>query len=60
MIDNLEEESVRATEMLAGKTVAFIRRHRPTEVLIEFTDGSRLFVDRADDGVELSITGDFE
>lgn len=52
---SLEQESARATEMLSGKVVARIERHRETEVLIEFTDGTRLFVDHNAVGVELSI-----
>jgi hypothetical protein len=51
------EEELRATQLLGGKTVARIRRHRPTELLVEFTDGTRLFVDVAGDVLELSITG---
>jgi hypothetical protein len=51
---DLEHESKRATEMLAGKIVAKVYRHRPKELLIEFTDGTRLFVDG--EGLELSIT----
>ena len=54
----LEDEERRASEMLAGKTVKSIRRHRPTEVLIEFTDDTRLYVD-SDHPVEMSITGAF-
>jgi len=42
---NLSEETQRATEMLKGKTVASVKRFRKKEVLIEFTDGSCLFVD---------------
>ena len=53
----LAEESNRATEMLAGKVVASVKRHRQSEVLIEFTDGTRFFVDQCAEGVELSITG---
>lgn len=52
----LEEESMLATEMLSGKVVARVVRHRETEVLVEFTDGTRLFVDRSTNGVEVSIT----
>jgi hypothetical protein len=52
----LQLEGERAAEMLSGKTVSTVRRHRPCEVAIEFTDGMRLFVDHAPDGVELSIT----
>jgi hypothetical protein len=59
-VSHLEAESNKVTSMLAGKVVAFIRRYRASEVLIEFTDGSRLVVDKSEDGLELSITGDFE
>ena len=52
----LQDESRRATELLRDKVVSRIMRHRPTEVGIEFTDGTRLFVDSAIEGVELSIT----
>lgn len=53
----LEDEAVRASEMLRGKVVARVVRSKPTEVLLMFTDGTRLFVDRATDALELSITG---
>lgn len=52
----LQDEARRATELLRGKVISEIFRHRPTEVGIEFTDGTRLFVDKASDGVDLSIT----
>jgi hypothetical protein len=35
--------------------VSRVFRHRRTEVGIEFTDGTRLFLDKASDGVDLSI-----
>lgn len=54
--DDLNEEAARATEMLQGKTVARVMRNQPGEVVIEFKDGTRLFVDRSDTGVEASIT----
>lgn len=53
----LEQQSTCATEILQGKVVARITRHRKTEVLIEFVDGTRLFVDQSNTGVELSISG---
>lgn len=53
----LEQEAERATAMLKGKEVLAVRRHREGEVVIQFTDGTTLFVDRAASGVELSITG---
>ena len=56
-VTQLEDEAERASEMLRGKVVARVIRNRPTEVLLEFTDGTRLFVDRADDALKLSITG---
>ena len=53
----LSQEALRATELLKGKVVASVFRHRPAEVLVEFTDGSRLFVDIAQNALELSIQG---
>jgi hypothetical protein len=50
----LDEESQRATVMLHGKVVTRVVRHRDREVLIEFSDGSRLFCD-SDAPVALSI-----
>ncbi len=55
--NKLSEESVQATELLAGKVVARVVRHRESEVLVEFTDNARLFVDHTTHGVELSVTG---
>ena len=55
--EDLSEQAMRATEALQGKVVARIARHRETEVLVEFADGTRLFIDRSGPGVELSITG---
>jgi hypothetical protein len=52
----LQLEAKHATEMLRGKTVAVVWRHRSGEVGDQFTDGTRLFVDRTSDGMELSIT----
>ncbi len=50
----LDEESARASELLVGKAVKAVVRHRDQEVLIEFHDGSRLYVDSVAP-VELSI-----
>jgi hypothetical protein len=43
--------------MLAGKIVRRVRRHRSKELLLEFEDGTRLFVDLTDRGLEFSISG---
>ncbi|NNG01605.1 MAG: hypothetical protein HKM93_19610 [Desulfobacteraceae bacterium] len=53
---DLEKEAKRATDMLNGKTIYQVLRHRVGEVCIECTDGTRLFVDHQPDGIELSIT----
>lgn len=53
----LEVEAQRATDLLKGKVISIVWRHRKGEVGIEFTDGTRLFVEHTQDGVELSITG---
>jgi len=58
---NLDDEALRATKLLEGRVVRAIHRHTAREVMVEFVDGSRLFVDwREDRSLELSITGDFE
>ena len=54
---NLKEEDKRATELLQGKTVANVVRHREKEVLVEFTDGTRFFIDHLENKLDLSITG---
>ena len=54
----LEEEARWATELLKGKVVDVVWRHRPKEIGIRFTDGTRLFVDHEPEGLELSITED--
>ena len=54
---DLKEESERATQLLKGKVVEKVVRHRVNEVMIEFTGGARLFIDQHPDDVELSITG---
>ena len=57
---SLEQESERATEMLTGKTVKLVTRYRVAEMLVEFTDGTRFFVDAKNEELELSITGSFD
>ena len=54
----LEEEAKKAEKLLKGKKVKAVSRHRRNEFGIEFTDGTRLFVDRTEKGLELSITFD--
>ena len=54
----LEEEAKRASELLAGKVVETVWRHRLGEVVVQFTDGSRLSVEISDTALELSITND--
>jgi hypothetical protein len=55
--EQLAQEATAATNALVGKVVARVVRHRGSEVLVEFADGTRLFVDRSADGIEISITG---
>jgi hypothetical protein len=56
MVD-LEVEAAELTDLLRGKVVKIIRRHRVKEILIEFEDGWRLYVDNIPDGLEFSVTG---
>ena len=54
---NLEKEGLKATELLKGKIVKEILRNREGEVFIKFTDGTRFFINKKEDGLDLSITG---
>lgn len=54
---DLPQEAAAATNALAGKVVARVERHRASKILVEFTDGTRLFIDGTVEGLELSITG---
>lgn len=56
-MQDLKEESIKATELLKGRKVQAVVRHNPSEVVIQFTDGSRLFIDVNNENLELSITG---
>ena len=53
---DLEKEAKRATDLLKGKTVVRVWRHRANEFCIEFEDGTSLFIDKKETGLELSIT----
>jgi hypothetical protein len=55
---DLDEETAKATEMLKNKIVSKIWRHNERKIGIQFTDGTRLFFHRTQDGLELSITGE--
>jgi len=52
----LAEESRRLNNLIRGKAVKRTKRFRPSELLIEFEDGTRLFVNAVDGGLELSVT----
>ena len=52
----LAEEEIAASNLLKDKKVVEIVRHKKTEVLIKFNDGTKLFVHQTKDGLELSIT----
>jgi len=54
--DRLKKEGTHATELLAGKVVKRLIRSRPDEVVIEFDDGSRIFVNIHEDQLDISIT----
>jgi hypothetical protein len=52
----LDQEAKLAESLLKGKIVNKVWRHRENEVGIEFSDGTTLFVDQNENGLELSIT----
>ena len=54
-MDDPTREARQATEILAGLKVRLVQRHRPSELLIEFENGTRLFID-APGALDLPIT----
>ncbi len=58
LYENLQKEAKQLTKMLKGKTVDVVWRHREEEVGIQFTDGTRLFIDQTPNGLGYSITYD--
>jgi hypothetical protein len=59
-MEDLENEAAKLTELLRGKAVKLVRRHRAREVVIEFDDGTRLFVDTVSEPLEFSVTSESE
>jgi hypothetical protein len=57
-MNKLATDAKKVTRVLAGKTVKAVRRHRTTELLILFTDGTRLLVDRTTEGLELTMANE--
>jgi hypothetical protein len=53
--ESLNRQPDRATTMVAGKTVRRVVRHSANKVMLEFEDGTRLYVDGRST-VEISIT----
>ncbi|WP_085297604.1 hypothetical protein [Cognaticolwellia mytili] len=53
---NLEDEANRATDLLKGKVVQQVFRHRTKEVGIQFTDGTTIFIDHQPTELDISIT----
>ena len=54
---DLKEESEKLTDFLSGKTVVELMRHRESEVVMIFSDGTKLFVDCKSSSLEFSVTG---
>ena len=55
---SLEKEAERLAELLVGKIVVGAWRHHDSEVVLEFADGTRLFVNGlAHSPLDLSVTG---
>lgn len=54
---NLNEEQEKITELLKDKSVEKVFRHRSSEVVIVFSDGSTFTVDSNGNELEFSATG---
>ena len=54
---DLKDEERRLQSLIADKVIAQVRRHRAGELMLEFSDGSRLFVNVDGQDLDLSVTG---
>ena len=55
-MSDLKDEAAKIAALLLGKRVHSVKRHTYGEILIEFDDGTRLFVN-SHSNLEFSITG---
>ncbi len=55
-MEKLEQEALNLKILLKGKTVSNIIRHNEKELLIEFLDGTRFFVNSIEEKLDLSVT----
>ena len=53
---NLEREAAEIAMLISGRRVSVVRRHRIGEIMIEFDDGTRLFINSTPDDLDFSIT----
>ena len=51
----LRREAVAVTKLLGGKTVREVVRNGSSELGIEFTDGSRIFINSTEEGLQVSV-----
>ena len=56
IVTDFEKEARDITQLLQGKTVRAVKRFRAKEVLIEFTDDTRFFIDSIPNGLDFSVT----
>ena len=56
MPKTVTDEDLRATKLLRGKVVKKVFRNRDNELVIEFDDGTRLFIDSDNAPIDISIT----
>lgn len=54
---DLKDEEQQLQALIADKVVAQVRHHRASELMLEFSDGSRLFVNVAGQDLDLSLIG---
>ncbi len=53
---SLRDEEKRMLKLLKNKIVSKVFRHRAKEVGLEFTDGTRMFIDHLGNRLDITIT----
>lgn len=56
MMTNLDKEAENIKSILDGKIISDIKRFNTDEILLQFSDGTRFYINKKDPGLEFSIT----
>jgi hypothetical protein len=51
----LQDEATELTRQLKGKALRSVRRYHPKELVLDFTDGLRLYISQDENGLDFAV-----